>query len=163
MRIIGPYRSLLLTALIALPAGLAAQEGQQPPPPVQQDSVELRAEREVFAYPEFERRNPFKPLTGSEGGPRFEQMVLSMVIHSTERGRSVALLTASGGPRLVQLGAQATARQGPVPTARLRVGERWGNVRVVEIFRDRIIVDVEEFGLVERREMRLQTRGQGGS
>lgn len=164
MRIIGPYRSLLLTALIALPAGLAAQEGQQPPPPVQQDSVELRAEREVFAYPEFERRNPFKPLTGSEGGPRFEQMVLSMVIHSTEPGRSVALLTASGGPRMTPLGAeQAAARGTTVPTARLRVGERWGNVRVVEIFRDRIIVDVEEFGLVERREMRLQTRGQGGS
>ncbi|UCC23775.1 MAG: hypothetical protein JSU98_08535 [Gemmatimonadales bacterium] len=148
--------ALLAVGLVALPARGTAQEGPPPPP---QDSVELKAEREIFAYPSYERRNPFKPLTAAEGGPRFEMMRLQGIIYSPEPGRSVATLTAGGGSRITQTGVQAVRGQ----SARLRVGERWGNVRVVEIRRDRIIVDVEEFGLAERREMRLQTRSQGGS
>jgi len=149
---------LLLTVALLAPAGL---EGQQtaPPPSPQQDTLVLRAEREIFAYPGFERRNPFKPLTGTEGGPRFELMRLQGIIFSTEPGRSVALLTAGAGTRA---GAAGGTRV-PGQSARLRVGERWGNIRVVTIRPDRIIVDVEEFGLAERREMRLQTRSQGGS
>jgi hypothetical protein len=147
---------LLVAGFLILPAAAVAQNA---PPPPQQDSVELKAEREIFAYPSFERRNPFKPLTAAEGGPRFEMMRLQGIIYSREPGRSVATLTAGGGSRTTQAGVQAVRGQ----SARLRVGQRWGNVRVVEIRPDRIIVDVEEFGLAERREMRLQTRSQGGS
>lgn len=151
----GTLELFVLTVLCAVPAGLAGQD----PPPTQQDTVVLRAEREIFAYPGFERRNPFKPLTATEGGPRFELMRLQGIIHSSDPGRSVALITAGAPTRAPVPGAQGSRGE----SARLRVGERWGNVRVVEIFPDRIIVDVEEFGLAERREMRLQTRSQGGS
>jgi len=148
----------MLVAALVVPVGASGQD-QPPPRPPQQDSLELRAEREIFAYPSFERRNPFKPLTTAEGGPRFELMRLQGIIFSTEPGRSVALLTAGGGSRMTDAGQQTVRGE----SARLRAGERWGNVRIVEIRRDRIIVDVEEFGLAERREMRLQTRSQGGS
>lgn len=153
----------LLLALALLPAGLVGQEEEgDAPPPTSPDSVQLRAEREIFAYPAFERRNPFRPLTaaGEGAGPRFEQMRLQGILYSPEAGRSVATLTVGG--RAVQSpsgSAQSTRGQ----AAYLRAGERWGNVRIVEIRPDRIIVEVEEFGLAERREMRLETRSQGGS
>ena len=38
----------------------------------------------------------------------------------------------------------------------------WGNVRVVEIQRDRVVLDVEEFGLTERRVLELTRRRAGG-
>lgn len=153
---------LALAGLLLLPSVAWAQQpppagaGPPPPPAERRDSVDLRAEREVFDYPEFARRNPFKPLTGIEGGPRFEQMRLTGVILSDVPARSVATLTAGGS-------SGAASREDRGRSARLRVGERWGNVRVVAIRQDRIVVDVEEFGLAERREMLLPTRGQGGS
>jgi hypothetical protein len=154
---------LALGAALFLPVTGVAQasgaatgpEGERARP----DSVELRAEREVFAYPGFDRRNPFKPLTGAEGGPRFEQMKLTGIIHSTDPQRSVATLAAGAGTEMTDVGSRQVRGQ----SARLRVGERWGNVRIVAIRQDRIVVDVEEFGLAERREMLLPTRGQGGS
>ena len=153
---------LALAGLLLFPTVAWAQAptpdraGPPPPPAERRDSVDLRAEREVFNYPEYARRNPFKPLTGVEGGPRFEQMRLTGVILSGIPARSVATLTAGGA-------AGAASREDRGRSARLRVGERWGNVRVVAIRQDRIVVDVEEFGLAERREMLLPTRGQGGS
>jgi hypothetical protein len=153
-------RGLLTLVVILIPAQLAAQE---PPPQrggAQADSVVLRAEREVFAYPTLDRRNPFKPLTGEQSGPRFEGMRLGGIIFSETPGRSVAMLTAGSSTQTTAAGVQQQFRG---QSAQLRVGERWGNVRVVEIRRDRIFVEVEEFGLAERREMRLQNRSQGGS
>lgn len=148
---------LALVALLLLPnVAWAQEEGPPPPPREHRDSVDLRAEREVFDYPDFSRRNPFKPLTGIEGGPRFEQMQLTGIILSDVAARSVATLRAGGTGGTGRSGDQGRS-------ARLRVGERWGNVRVVSIRQDRIVVDVEEFGLAERREMLLPTRGQGGS
>lgn len=155
-------RVLALGGALLLPGVAVAQAptGQGAPPDrARPDSVELRAEREVFAYPSFDRRNPFKPLTGAEGGPRFEQMKLTGIIYSSEAGRSVATLAAGGGTEITEAG----SRQIRGRSARLRAGERWGNVRIVAIRQDRIVVDVEEFGLAERREMLLPTRGQGGS
>lgn len=60
---------------------------------------------------------------------------------------------------------QAPQRVRPAGVARsLRVGERWGNIRVVEIRPDLVVVDVEEFGVAERKIMRLaDERSQGGS
>jgi hypothetical protein len=86
-------------------------------------------------------------------------MQLTAIIHSTEPGQSMAMIavgrTAQGG------GAEGVARTGR--TNRLRVGDRWGNVRIVEIRRRQVVVVVEEFGLTEQRIMELPTRGQGGS
>ena len=141
-------------ALGAIPAAGGAQE------PVDSAALpagptELVFEREVFDYPTYERRNPFEPLTTTASGPRFEQMRLRGIIYSPDPRRSVALLAAGG----------ANAAAGAAgPTRRVRVGESWGNVRVLEIHRDQIVVEVEEFGLTERRVMQLERRrGQGGS
>ena len=152
-------RAAVMAAFFLFPGVAWGQDGPPAPPRQAPDSLELRAEREIFAYPDYQRRNPFKPLTTAEGGPRFEQMRLKMIIYSTEPGRSVALLTVGGGSMMTNTGIQEVRGE----SARLRAGERWGNVRVVQIHRDRIIVDVTEFGLSERREMRLPARSQGGS
>jgi hypothetical protein len=47
-------------------------------------------------------------------------------------------------------------------TRRLRVGESWGNMRVTEIQRDRVVVSVEEFGLSESKVLELTRRRGGG-
>lgn len=47
-------------------------------------------------------------------------------------------------------------------TYRVKAGEVIGNTRILEIQRMRVIVEVEEFGLTERRELRLRTPGATG-
>lgn len=138
-----------------LPAGLSAQAttGEQAGPPrPAREATELVFEREVFTYPTFERRNPFRPLLGGDAGPRFESMSLQGIVYVSENpSESMALMRAGGGGET-----QAQSR-------RLRAGERWGNVRVVEVRRSEVMVEVEEFGITEQRIMQLPTRGQGGS
>lgn len=132
--------------VLALPAAAAAQGGeQQRPQPVEPDTTRLVFEREVFAYPDYERRNPFRPLLGSlEGGPQFDRVRLLGIIYSSDRSRSVALLGSGEESR------------------RLRVGESWGNTRVLEIRPEEVIVEVEEFGLTEQRVLELSRRRGGG-
>ena len=149
-------QGLILLGILGLgcPATVLAQEQPPPTPP---DTADLVFEREVFFYPQYERRNPFVPLlSGAEGGPRFEEIRLIGVIYSPDPERSVALF----GPRAGQgeAGLQ-TARR----TYRARRGEQLGNVRILEIQQTRVVVEVEEFGLTEQRIMELQRPGQGGS
>jgi hypothetical protein len=155
-------RSLLLLALLVLAAPLS---GQDPAAAPQADSVqeplppptELVFEREVFAYPTFERRNPFRPLVGAQGnGPRFEQIRLRGIIWSAEARRSVALFG------MGDAGAAQPDPTGAPTTRRLRVGESWGNMRVTEIQKDRVVVAVEEFGLSESKVIELTRRRGGG-
>jgi len=142
----------LLSALI--PPALAGQQQRPPPPP---DTTSLVFEREVFFYPQYERRNPFVSLaTGTEGGPRFEEIRLIGVIFSPDPARSVALF----GPRSE---AGEAVQQAARRTYRVRRGEQLGNVRILEIHETRVVVEVEEFGLTEQRIMELQRPGQGGS
>ena len=121
--------------------------GQQQDTAAAQIASELVFEREVFDYPTFERRNPFVALLSATDGPRFEQMRLQGIIFRGDGDRSVAIIGRTTGGQ----------------SQRLRVGESWGNVRVLEIARTEILVEVEEFGAVEQRVMTLPTRGQGGS
>jgi hypothetical protein len=131
---------------------------QEETPPVPMGDPRLIFEREVFDYPTFQRRNPFQSLLGTDEGPRFEQMRLEGIIYSDDSRLSLALLSAGRGA------VRGAAGQGAVGRAtRLHEGDRWGNVRVVEIRRNQVVVDVEEFGMTERRTMDLPTRGQGGS
>jgi hypothetical protein len=148
------------------PAGRAG--GAAPAAPAEPPQLVL--EREVFQYPTFGRRNPFEPLVGDASGPRFEQMEL--------RGaRSVALLGLRGmfEQRLQQrvarqqqqaetgtLPAQIDTIQVPDRSTRVKVGESWGNVRVVTINRDHVIVDVTDFGLTERRTLTMTLVRRGG-
>ncbi|MDT8367898.1 MAG: hypothetical protein RQ745_01735 [Longimicrobiales bacterium] len=149
----------------------AALAGQGAPPPTQGGQqvradtavVELVLRREAFTYPAFARRNPFRPLASADDtGPRFDQMRVQLILfNEADPSRSIAVLTAGGGRGGASGPGQGTAGRGQVQ--RLSVGERWGNVRVVSIERTRVIVDVSEFGIEDRRIMTIQSRSQGGS
>ncbi len=147
----------LLAGGIALPAAALAQE----PPATQPPATELVFEREVFIYPTFQRRNPFRPLSGgTQGGPRFEQLRLVGVIYSDEPSASVAVI----GTSTVEYSEDAsTVTVQPGQSWYLKVGQSVGNIRVVEIHREQVVVEVEEFGLTEQKIMQLQTRRLGGT
>ena len=158
----GLPRTLALAALVLAAAPLAAQDPQPPADSAQgppTPPAELIFEREVFDYPTYERRNPFRPLVGATGeGPRFEQVRLRGIIWSADPRRSVALF----GIGSANAAATPDAVAGQANTARLRVGEVWGNMRVVEIQKDMVVVSVEEFGLSERKTLELTRRRAGG-
>jgi len=134
-------------------------EAQDPPPetveaPPRPDSVTLVFEREVFLYPQYQRRDPFAPLiSGAEAGPRYEGLQLLGVIYSTSPEKSVALF----GPRPEQTSDPAVMR-----TYRMRRGDKLGNIRILQIQETRVVVEIEEFGMREQRIMQLQRPGQGG-
>ena len=150
----------LLTALplwiVAVPVlegqGNDAPQGTQDPAgaPNVADSVQLVFEREIFTYPTFERRDPFRPLTGDEtsGGPRFEDLVLLGVVLSSDPRTSVAVVGARPPG--------ATSDQAPTRTFRLRPGEALGNVRVIDVRRREIVVEVADFGARDTRTLALR-------
>jgi hypothetical protein len=140
-----------------MPLAIAAQEPPPPPsqPPVE---VELSSVREVFAYPTFTRRNPFLALEAG-GNLRYEQLSLVGIVYSSDPSASVAILTTGG----VQVAPDGTTTAVAGDAYNAKVGQRIGNVTIREIQRDRVIVDVEEFGLTERRTMLFASRRQGGS
>jgi hypothetical protein len=111
------------------------------------DTVDLIFEREIFAYPSFQRRNPFRPLSGTDSGPRFEDLVLLGVIVSANRASSIATV----GER-----PPGSNQEAPSRTHRLREGEVLGNTRVLEIRDQLIVVQVEDFGLFELRSLELR-------
>lgn len=138
-------------ALLLAPVALAAQNPAPQGPPAM-DTTELVFEREVFSYPSFERRNPFRPLVGGgDGGPRFEQLDLLGVIQSSQPELSVALLGVAG------------SGEGLGETYRVRQGQTLGNSRILDIQSSRVIVEVTEFGLTEQRVLELERAGDGGS
>jgi hypothetical protein len=118
------------------------------------------SKREVFFYPTYERRNPFAPLLmGDDAGPRFEEIELKMIIFDQDPARSVALFGLKGGVEDLQGNA---AREAVALNYRVRRGDRLGNLRILEIQRTRVVVEVEEFGLREQRIMELRRPGEGG-
>jgi hypothetical protein len=129
----------------------ASPEQAAPAPP--QAEPELVFERELFEYPSFARRNPFQPLAAG-GELRFETLSLIGIIYSTDPASSVAILS-TGGVTLNEDGTVAPV-EGDAYNA--KVGQRVGNTTIREIQRDRVVVDVEEFGLTERRIMVFQSR-----
>jgi hypothetical protein len=141
-----------------LPVGLRAQ--QQPPPPAGQQPTELVFEREVFRYPSFQRRNPFRALVAGEGGPRFEQLRLMGVLHDADPASSVAVVGTSA-VSISEDGLNVSVTEGQ--TWYLKVGQSIGNVRIIEIRREQVVVEVEEFGLTEQKIMQLETRRLGGT
>lgn len=149
---------ILLGAAALLPVGLTAQD----PPPTPPPATELAFEREVFEYPTFQRRNPFRALTaGDQGGPQFDQVRLMGIIYSDDPSSSVAILGTST-VEVAEDGSSVTVS----PDGQawyLKVGQSIGNIRIIEIRREQVVVEVEEFGLAEQRIMQLQTRRLGGS
>jgi len=141
----------LMLAGVAWASTGSAQEAAPPPA----EAAELVFDREIFLYPRYNRRNPFSPLVNlADSGPRFEEMSLLGIVFSDNPQLSVALFN----------GAALTTTEGAAiqQTYRLRRGEVIGNVRVIEIQPTRVIVDVDEFGVIEQRVLELQ-RGSGGN
>jgi hypothetical protein len=147
------------------------------PAPAPLGDIEMISEREVFDYPTFQRRNPFRPLLGDESGPRFEQVELRGILYDkTNSGRSIAILglRVQAERQIQQIVQRQVAAQEsttaprqdtiyvPEPTERLRVGQRWGNMRVASIQEDHVVLSVTEFGITEQRTLRIVVRRQGG-
>lgn len=144
--------------LSLLPVHAVAQDDT--PPPRRAEETELVFEREIFQYPAFTRRNPFRPLLGADGGgPRYEQLSLIGIIYSSDAEGSLATL----GTGSVSVAPDGTTTAVPGDSYYLRVGDRIGNTTIVEIRRDAVIVDVEVFDAVERMTMTFVSRRQGGS
>ncbi len=142
----------LLAAGVLLVAVAPASAQDPGPRPMGADTMTLQGEREVFRYPEYARRNPFKTLIGADD-IRFDQIRLIGIIYSSDSSKSVAMVTDSepGGERR--------------PSRRVRVGDRVGtSMLVLEIQPGHIVMEVTEFGLADRRtlELRPRTEGQGG-
>lgn len=147
---------LSLTAFaVATPREASAQDPPATPPPGQVET-ELAFEREVFRYPPGARINPFRPLVAAdEGGPRFEQLRLMGVFLMGDASRSLAAL----GTGVLTIDGDGNMQAGEGDAYYLRVGQTIGNVTLVEIRRESVVVDVEEFGLLDRRIMELPPRG----
>jgi hypothetical protein len=143
-------------AVVLLSAEVQAQDAQPPQP---QQDAELVFEREVFDYPSFTRRNPFRPLSGPGGELRYQDLSLIGIMYSPDGVNSVAVLSTGG----VTVNEDGTTAPVDGDAFYLKVGERIGNATIVEIRRDAVIVDVQEFDAVERRTMNFISRRQGGT
>lgn len=156
MRAIGTMSSLLSLVVLLAPAGLEAQE----PPPQRPVETELVFDREVFQYPSFTRRNPFRALVaGDNGGPRFERLTLIGIMYSEDPTQSVAVLSTGG----VAIAADGTTAPIDGDAYYLKVGQTIGNVTVRAIHRDRVDVTVTEFDEVIPRTMIFVSRRPGGT
>lgn len=151
---------VMLGLCLAVPAGLAAQKAASTKAPQKPgQSADLVFVREVFTYPNVVRRNPFSPLSTADRGPRFDQLRLMGVIYDDhDPAASVAML----GTSVIRTSQDSTTvsvtPQGQ--TWYLKVGETTGNVRVVQIRPDfSVVVEVDEFGITQRKVMRMDTPG----
>ena len=141
-------------AVVALPT---SAEGQAPTPPL--SDTELVFEREVFSYPAFTRRNPFLPLEGTAGGPRYEQLTLIGIMFSPDPASSVAVISTGS----VTVAEDGTTSGVAGDAYYLKVGQTIGNATIVEIRRDAVVVDVEVFDAVERNTMNFVSSREGGT
>lgn len=121
--------SIIATAALLCAAPAAAQR------PAAADTSnaaepQLVFDREVFSYSAGGRRDPFQPLTASEGGPLFEELTLRMIVFARDPRESLVLV-------------QDVSEK----IHRLRRGDRVGNATVVDIGRTRVLFSVNEFGV----------------
>ncbi|MGI9626017.1 MAG: hypothetical protein ACR2QM_04215 [Longimicrobiales bacterium] len=156
---------LLMAVAIVIAAGVPTPvEAQDQPVVALADTADLVFEREVFQYPSYVRRNPFVPLVNdAAGGPAFDELQLLGVVHHRNPLYSVALF-AVGDVANAGVGANSAGGGGGslFETHRLRRGDIIGNTRIVDISVDRVVVEVEEFGMAERHTLELPRAEQGG-
>lgn len=146
--------AVVFAGMLALWPQVATAQDPPPPPPEPPAETVLAFEREVFVYPSFDRVNPFRPLLATDsGGPRYERLRLSLIIYVETPGRSVATLSTS----VATITEDGTISATLGDSFYLKVGQTIGNTTIVEINRESIEVDVEEFGITDRKTMRLLT------
>ena len=99
-------------------------------------------QRETFEYPAVGRRDPFAPLSaGEELGPRFEDLGLSGIIYSSERGSIVVLVD------------RATQRR-----YRVWEGDMIGGARLLAVTQTEAEFLVTVFGVSRRDTLRLKAQ-----
>ena len=152
--------AFVATAIAFVAATEARAQDQEPPPPPPAEEAELVFEREVFQYPSFTRRNPFRPLDAAdENGPRFESLALIGIMYSADPGASVAVVTTGG----VELAEDGTLSAVDGDAFNVKVGDRLGNATIREIRRDAVVADVEIFDSVEQQILTFVSRRTGGT
>jgi len=125
----------VLGATIALSLAAEPVAAQQTPTP-----ASTVYEREVFEYPSVGRRDPFLPLNaGEQIGPRFEDLLLSGVLHNPSVG-SVATLTDQNSGRRY----------------RVREGDVLGEIRVAAIRANEADFVISSFGISRRETLRVK-------
>jgi hypothetical protein len=151
---------LLSALLVAAPGGLAAQKKATPDSAKAKpaEPAELVMVREVFDYPDTPRRNPFVPLSSADQGPRFEDLRLMGVIYDDKDPAASVAMLGTSSVRTSQDSTSVTVTPRGQTYYR-RVGETAGNVRVVEIHPTWIVVEVDDFGIAQRKTMRMATQG----
>ncbi|MDX1622724.1 MAG: hypothetical protein R3199_01930 [Gemmatimonadota bacterium] len=135
--------ALSIALALALPAGPAPLLGQQEIPP---DTLELERPAAppvtgTASYDAGGRRDPFVPLTAGlspEEGPRFESLELTGVFLGTP-GNSLVVL-------------EDPANRGHF----VRVGQRIGNARLIEVRPRSAVFQVTEYGTVRREVLELE-------
>lgn len=127
-----------LVLAVAFRTGPSAIEAQTRPPIY---------EREVFTYPAFDRRDPFRPLhLDTQAGPRFGDLTLTGVLYNLQLG-SVAILTD-----------RTTGRR-----YRARERDVIGAARVVRIGTEEVDFVITSFGVSRRETLAVRReRGTGG-
>lgn len=125
----------------------------QPPKPAEKkwdEKVALTGEpklnfdREVYTYPGDGRKDPFKPLVGTDAaGPLFEDLTLRGIVHSMDPKKSVAIITDGARPPRVY---------------KRREGEVIGNARIAAIEKTRVRLLVQSYGVVREESMNLALR-----
>lgn len=134
-RATGALGATIALSLAAVP--VAAPAAAQQPAATQASTV---YEREVFEYPSVGRRDPFLPLNaGEQIGPRFDDLMVSGVLHNPSVG-SVATLTD-----------QNTGRR-----YRVREGDVLGEIRVAAIRANEVDFVITSFGISRRETLRVK-------
>ncbi len=97
-------------------------------------------EREVFEYPSVGRRDPFLPLNaGEQIGPRFDDLLLSGVLHNPAVGSVATLADQKTGRRY-----------------RVREGDVLGEIRVAAIRANEVDFVITSFGISRRETLRVK-------
>jgi hypothetical protein len=149
-RVLEPYpdmqvRKLTLALICTLLAGAAEGMAQTPPPgtpPRPVPEPKLSFDREIFSYPGDGRRDPFKPLSGTDAmGPLYEDLTLKGIIYSRDPALSIATVT-----------------DGTKKMYRVRRGDVIGNARVAEIQPRLVKWQVQSYGMIREEVMPLAVR-----
>ncbi|HEX7089565.1 MAG TPA: hypothetical protein VF192_05480 [Longimicrobiales bacterium] len=155
MRRLDPFAPIFAALLLCAGTSPLVAQNAQNPQAARRDSagarpptngeIDLVFEREVFLYPATNRRDPFSPLSVTEG-PRFEELTLRGIIHSPVPGQSVALLTGPGDR-----------------SYRVRRGDTVGNARVLDVGPRRVLFAVNNFGVVRQEVLELKRKEPEGA